>query len=634
MLRDPENFRPRADQASRYGPVETRNLFAQQIEKVLGDSNIDALVLKSQDGVYPPWVRMEAWLPVETGDVDARQRASLSITIDRLPYNERATIVSAKSVCGKRELSVTNRPEFDSVHARQWAAYTLDRGSKPSNYTPLADLMHALFAAFLPFVHGPHHNPISKGYKGSFDGIVLLGLGGLGLLGFSLLGAVPAGFLIGLGAFVAAIAIASKRKLFVEVAPPAAVPPRQLGAVDSWHSVVPGLGHGYEQTKERLLKRVSNARTLGFSVATELYSHRTPTAYVECDRLVISNGQGVIHVTVQPFGSDLFIGWQSYLNWAKWAETGDITSKLGEGVVTRFRDMRPAQYVPNQFDLIDVSALADLVHRQIQEELRPILREKAIDQELDFDIIRRDRGQALDQKRQRFDKPASDASGGLWSRLRQGAASWQSKAVTESAASSDSTDVSDAERGHLTPVVVLTIAAVLLHYILSQNGFFYYSASIEYWPGDTHAYRYHPGLDFAFVATISLGMLLFSRLSLRVSGLIFAALYFAIFVAHVVFSVVVNEIYTEGGELIWTLAVLLKAIACMAVLSFFWSYVRSVSRWALALGVVGIAYLALATFGAGLAGVFGSWAVNWFTPYVLFVVLFGVWLGKPEAREE
>jgi hypothetical protein len=54
--------------------------------------------------------------------------------------------------------------------------------------------------------------------------------------------------------------------------------------------------------------------------------------------------------------------------------------------------------VPNQFDLMDLNSLTELVHRRIERELKAILKEKAIDQEIDFKIIRGDRDRALDKE--------------------------------------------------------------------------------------------------------------------------------------------------------------------------------------------------------------------------------------------
>ena len=65
-------------------------------------------------------------------------------------------------------------------------------------------------------------------------------------------------------------------------------------------------------------------------------------------------------------------------------------------MVNEYRGVRPGLYIPNEFDLIDLNALSDIVHRRIIKVLRDILREHEIDQQFDFKILRADRDKVLD----------------------------------------------------------------------------------------------------------------------------------------------------------------------------------------------------------------------------------------------
>jgi hypothetical protein len=45
--------------------VALRNRLAATIRQTLDQEGVEALVLESQVGNYPPWLRLEAWLPAD-----------------------------------------------------------------------------------------------------------------------------------------------------------------------------------------------------------------------------------------------------------------------------------------------------------------------------------------------------------------------------------------------------------------------------------------------------------------------------------------------------------------------------------------------------------------------------------------
>jgi len=175
--------------------------------------------------------------------------------------------------------------------------------------------------------------------------------------------------------------------------------PRNVGLVDSWHVVVAELGRDYDAIKERLVRSITAEQALDISCQSEMYGYRTPNGYEERERLVVSKGQSIVHVHIYRFTDDVFVGWHAYLNWAQWGETPAVSRKVERGQMVEFRELRRGYYVPNQFDLIDLNSLSELVHRRLERELKAILKEKEIDQEIDFRIIRGDRDAALDKSR-------------------------------------------------------------------------------------------------------------------------------------------------------------------------------------------------------------------------------------------
>jgi hypothetical protein len=284
----------------------------------------------------------------------------------------------------------------------EWTRYALHRGQKPSNHHPVLD-------ALLPsWIARWKHNPLDRAYRGRWlftaTGLLAVGASVMFLIAFAALGG-GAGLLATLSALAGiacvgvAYVIARRRLHTVFVPAQSAVPPRNLGLVDSWHAVVAELGRDYDEIRARLIAAIAVEASAGLSCLTEAYGYRTPNGYEERERLVVSKGQGVVQVHIYRFSSDLFVGWHAYLNWAQWNESAPVSSRFAGREAVEYRELRQGYYVPNQFDLIDLNGLSELVHRRLQRELKAILDEKKIDQEIDFSIIRGDRNTALDQQR-------------------------------------------------------------------------------------------------------------------------------------------------------------------------------------------------------------------------------------------
>ena len=461
--------------------VEERDRFAGEIRDTLARERVDALVLVSPDGAYPPWVRMESWVPSDVDARSGRRRADLFVAFDSRPYHEYSLVHTVKLTRGEETIAVSERPEFSASDLRDWVRYALGRGSKPANYSPVADALMGFLLAFVPFAHGPHHNPLDRAYRPGFTLGQGLGWGALVLLflawmsasnGTIGLAAVLVVLAVALLAAVALMARGRRRLVVVPARPEAAAPPSSLALVDSWHAVASGIGGDYSRIKEQVGAQFDGADRFGIACRWDVSTYRTPNGYDRRERLIVTKGQGVVHVHVYPFGDDLFVGWHAYLNWAKWAETTPIGSKMQSGDLLEFRDLRPGGYIPNQFDLIDLNSMSEFVHRRLERVVKEVLKEKDIDQEIDFEIIRGDRDHALDRKRHEFKETGQGAGGGAWTRIVRSAAAWQPRSETEAVRASGAADRRPAKStGTLTqPALVMPLLAALIYFGLSYAG--------------------------------------------------------------------------------------------------------------------------------------------------------------------
>jgi hypothetical protein len=418
---DARPIRPTSKETPWDHALALRDQFAAEVRETLNQLELEAAVFVSPSGSYPPWVHLQAWLPDKSETrvgAASRERAGLVFTIDAKPYYEHDIVVTADLVRGKTKIKVENRPDFPIRYVSEWVRYALDCGPKPSNYTPVVDAL----VGMIPLVGKPHNNRLMDQYRAHLTGAKMLGWASLALIfiggwlianstddsppiaGVALIMAAMAGL-------IAAAIIAKFRKRSVSVTTQSESPPRNLVLVDSWHAVVAELGRDFDEVKQRLVKAITDDAGPSVTCQTETYTHQAPNGYEQRDRLVVAREQGMVHVHIYRFGQDLFVGWYSYLNWAQWGETNPVSINVHERQEVEYRDLRPTTYVPNQFDLIDLSSLSEFVHRRLEREIKAMMKERDIDHEIDFKIIRGDRDRALDQERH---APREKKSGG-WS---------------------------------------------------------------------------------------------------------------------------------------------------------------------------------------------------------------------------
>jgi hypothetical protein len=392
-----------------------RNACHDAIRHALDQRRIEALVTRSANGVYPAWVKVEAWLPQAAGagiSADPRLRTTLDLHFAVKPYRECPVTTSAVARIGRRAIAVAERPNFTADDAVDWVLYALGSGGKP-RAARFSDFLANVALALIPFTRTRYANRVLRPFRSLFPVTLarLLVLAGLALIALGIYQVDPdfgpppiaiGEFALGALALAAAFAVARQRRTVVSVIDRPTIPPRYLLRLDSWHAVIPELGPALDEVKQRFLGKLEAFAPSGVATETERYGFRSPNGYDERDRLVITKGQGVAHLHVYRFGADVFVGWDSYVNWAQWAETRPVSARVAAGRVTEYRGLEPGLYVPNEYDLIDLNSLIEIVHRCVSDVLKAMMEEHKIDQEVDFNIIRGDRDNALD--RDRYDR--------------------------------------------------------------------------------------------------------------------------------------------------------------------------------------------------------------------------------------
>jgi hypothetical protein len=383
--------------------VNQRDRLAAAITAALDHAGWKVLLLKSQNGNYPAWIRLEAWIRNPDQPI-AHQRVEFELIIDARPFHKHHLVYTARAKRGKRSIAVIESKRFSEDAAVEWALYALG-GQKPSRYRPFVDWLLRSVGAFIPPLR-PRHNPIAPRFRNRIFDLRLLfavlqcAILGVGLLERTYLGAIALalGAIVVLGA-LALLFLPHRYRQYDWVTPRSSESPRMLGHVDSWHAVLDGVASDARDLTQRIVAKLKANSASGFSTRRERFGYRTTTGYEERERLVVSHGQGYVHIHMHPVGHDLFVGWQAHLNWAQWSETSPVAQRDEGSYGIVYRDLKPSWYVPGEFDLIDLDSLSAVVHAVMEREIKALFEERLIDQQVDFEINRGDRGNALDARK-------------------------------------------------------------------------------------------------------------------------------------------------------------------------------------------------------------------------------------------
>ncbi len=386
---------------------------ADRITTRFDERGITAWVRKSKPGEYPLLVAVDSWLPVNETDVAATiDRSSLVISLSVAPYLEFPLVYKVELRRHAKHFT-SEFWQLGDDDIDQMVAYLLEGGERPHFFAPRVPLALRIIGAFLPFVADEPKNELIHDARPRFwtvpTAICLFALVAAGMLAFIAWGSAErydADFDSPIGSYVWAALIAAtgivvanvlvRRRPVVQAIPKQSLRcPRREFRVDSWHVSVPGAGSQYDEFKQRIYRAAASDDT-SIESSLEVHQNVTPRGFEERERLVLAKGQATLHVHVYPFADDVFVGWDSHLNWHRWAEGDTISSTVQGKRSVEYKGLQVGVHVPTEFDLIESDVLTETAHRRIVEEIKAFLKEREIEADLDFKIIRGDRTHALE----------------------------------------------------------------------------------------------------------------------------------------------------------------------------------------------------------------------------------------------
>ena len=156
------------------------------------------------------------------------------------------------------------------------------------------------------------------------------------------------------------------------------------------------LGRSWQDVCDRLFKRLGEGSNWNIQSRVENISYLTPDGKQERQQIVLSQGRGAVFCQIYPYGDDLYIGWDAYLNYGQWVERAfarGYDSALAAPIVVN--TVSPAVVRVTEYDLIDVNRLIEWVHSRVVQVVKQVMAEHKLNQEIDFKISRGERQSLL-----------------------------------------------------------------------------------------------------------------------------------------------------------------------------------------------------------------------------------------------
>ena len=204
--------------------------------------------------------------------------------------------------------------------------------------------------------------------------------------------------------------LADKRILVLDSGRPATVP-RSLLMLDSWYALIRGVGRAAATCRAGLLERLRSTCPEEASVGLETIDYRVGDGLVAREQVAVRFRRSVVFCHVYAYGEDLYVGWDAHLDCGDWKEAEVAAGySSGHNVRTRLTTVQAGRAIPTAYQLADANGITEWLHRQMRDHLKLLVAEHAIDQEIDFTIIRGQRSGALERDGERGQDPVDRVS--------------------------------------------------------------------------------------------------------------------------------------------------------------------------------------------------------------------------------
>jgi hypothetical protein len=356
-------------------------------KKACIELGIAAYVGRSNSFEFPARVLFEAWIPQDS-ERNLTERVWARVTIEPKPYHPYEIEYHVEIHNRGREKNWGRYGAFRQDEAVAIVSHLVFKKDKPK--LPLR-IGQPHDSTLLCWLLGREKNELAATKQWNVTSILLFfGL----VVGILLLTVSQA---LGLFAIVLWLAFLIIVKLTPKAVRTAGKPekePRFLTHYDSWQAVVSGAGGSRSILQDRFVAILHNAPIKEMRHYVERIQYRGLEMIEEREQLVLTARRGIMYCQIYEFGNDLYVGWQSFLNRGTWIEqtvTHGVDSKSLKRV--EVKTVVPGTKPLSEYDLMDLNCLTEWIHAQIVSLTKQVMAELQIDQEIDFKIVRGERGQ-------------------------------------------------------------------------------------------------------------------------------------------------------------------------------------------------------------------------------------------------
>ncbi|HEY0257112.1 MAG TPA: hypothetical protein VGC39_06700 [Candidatus Methylacidiphilales bacterium] len=357
--------------------------------------NVDALVIGSQDYAAETWVRAVCWMPADqTGKV--RLRTSAQFNLRACEYCRFPAEIDLELQKGASKKKISNIVAVTEVNVETVIQFLVEPDGEifRSDFSRCRSVVikgWAFLAFWLP------RNKV-KDLKRTWEvtlrkywiQYVVLGVGLIGSLYAIPLGVIFLGYALFLRF--------RHPQLYTSAAGKPPEEPRKLIRLDSWQTVISGLGGKAESLREELLQRLTEGASSEMTLRNDSIWEWGVDGTVERQQLVVQFRRAIGYVQVYAYGQDCYLGWEAYVNLGSWNETpvgggvDKMTGRLVEvlGVVSGFQKL-------GEYDINDANYIGEWINAIVSKVAKEKVALYKIDQEIDFRIIREERNQIADK---------------------------------------------------------------------------------------------------------------------------------------------------------------------------------------------------------------------------------------------
>lgn len=372
---------PRSEEGIWAKAAVARDEIYTSMQRVCEQEGFDAQVVKSNAGAQPAWVRIDSWLP--SMEPNLTTRAAAIVTIHAKEFR-RFELEFTVSLFSQDTPKVFDRlRNVDTSQAASIARFVIGRG-------PELDLK-SLELRKSPIEFWKVDNPVKVTSR---DWLTFAPAALMYLAIASFVGALrqPFGFVFVLAFIAGSIASArylKRRKMQVLSSPRPLTEPRVLSLVDSWQTVVHGLGANAPMLREALLRRVNESPLTGVRAEVECPWLWGLDGIVEREQIAITFGRSLLFCQLYGYDDELYVGWTAHLNSGKWMEKQAATGlHLTTGEPVRVMELVAGTQFLSEYDRNDANTLIEWTHALLTSMIQRLMEERKIDQEVDFKIIR------------------------------------------------------------------------------------------------------------------------------------------------------------------------------------------------------------------------------------------------------